>query len=349
MNCFDIKDNLRRVMRDENCYDKELHEYLLKRNCYYLLSQIGYDSMQLISIVASNSIINNQRYLICREVFSSLEKDIPYANIKGSVLSSRIYGHPAYRVSGDIDLLVSANYSDKVKEILLKNGFLQGRLIGNKIIPYTREELIYQRSLSHQLAPFIKYTGEKLYPFVSIDINVNIVWGEEDFLVDMDEFLTHTEAFNIYGIKTFRLKPIWEFISLCMHHYKDMNSIYLIAEHGLLLSEYCDIYFYLISGYLDASELASVAKQYNLDKYVYYCIFYANEVFSDSQLKIYLKKLESRAARELLNFYGLAKKERREWTVPFEERLFDDCFKEKFYLSLTAEERYKIQVNRRFM
>ncbi len=348
MNCFDIISNLRKLVEGDECCDDEFCKFLLKNECIYLLSKSEKFAPQLTMQIALNSIMNNQRYQICKDVVTMLN-GIPYAIIKGAALSSRIYENSAYRLSGDIDLLVSPNHSDKMKEILINNGFIQGRLVGNTIVPFTRKELIYQKSFSHQLAPFIKDTGKKICPFVNIDVNFDIVWGEENFSIDMNEFLTHTESFEIHGVKISRLQPIWEFISLCMHHYKDMNSVYLIAERGFRLSEYCDIFFYLINASPNATELTSVAKRYGVDKYVYYCIYYANKIFDDRRLSIYLNKLESIEARKLLNCYGLTEMERREWNTPFFERLLDDRFRDKFFLHLTDKERRKIQINRRFM
>lgn len=348
MNCFDTIGNLRKLVKGDDCCDDEFGKFLLKNECIYLLSMSKKFAPQLTMPIALNSIRNNQRYQVCKDIISELN-GIPYANIKGAALSSRICGNPAYRLSGDIDLLISPNYSDKLKEILINNGFVQGRLVGDTIVPFTRKELIYQKSFSHQLAPFIKDTGKKICPFVNIDVNLDIVWGEGNFSVDMNEFLTHTENFEIHGVKISRLQPIWEFISLCMHHYKDMNSIYLIAERGLRLSEYCDIFFYLINVLPNATELTSVAKRYGVDKYVYYCIYYANEIFDDQRLSIYLNKLESMEARKLLNCYGLTEAERCEWHTPFPERLLCDRFRDKFYSSLAEDEQQKVQINRRFM
>lgn len=165
----------------------------------------------------------------------------------------------------------------------------------------------------------------------------------------MVEFVSHTEPIELYGVKLYRLHPVWEFISLCTHHYKDMNSIYLLCDRGLSLAEYCDIYFYLVNASPDAGELADVAKRYRLSEYIYYCIYYANEIFDDERLIEYLDKLYSERACELLNSYGLDDSERCEWEISFYERLFDVRFMERFVQTLSNEQMRKVRINREFM
>lgn len=353
MNYADTIEKIRKLAHGEDGCDDELCKPLLDSGCYYLLSKSEkYASKRMIP-VAMNSVVVSQRYKVCKEIFEKL-KHIPYVHIKGAALSDRIYGNPAYRSSGDIDLLVPPEYSDKTKSVLLENGFVQGKLNDDTIVPYTRKELIYQKSFSHQLAPFMKETGNKICPFVNIDVNLDIVWGEGDFSINMNEFIgyahdIHTEDFEIYGVRMRRLKPIWEFISLCMHHYKDMNSIYLIAERGFRLSEYCDIYFYLVNVSPNADELSEISAAYGVSKYVFYCIYYANEIFSDHRLEVYLNKLDSESARKLIGCYGLTDSERKKWDTPFYERLLDNGFKERFYHSLNDIDQRKVEMNRRYM
>lgn len=341
-------DRIRRLAKGDDSCDDELTELLLNSGCYYLLSRSEKQRVKAMSAVAVNSVMINHRYKACSNIFAMLDS-IPYAHIKGAVLSCGAYGNPSYRSSGDIDLLVPSEYSDLAKSILTAQGFIQGRLVNDAIIPFSRSELIYQKRFSHQIAPFMLKTESKLCPFINIDVNFNIVWGEGNFKIDIREFVSNSEEFEIYGVKMRRLKPLWEFIALCMHHYKDMNSIYLLAERGLSLSEYCDIYFYIVNVSPDADELAKLSADYGVSDYVYYCIYYANEIFADKRLDLYLNKLRSESANKLINCYGLTDSERKQWDTPFFERLLNTHFSQKFLSLLTESEKHKIQINRDFM
>lgn len=341
-------ENIRKLVRGESVCDDAFGKMLFDNKCYYLLAQSENYVQKYLLTVGWNSLVVRQLYAICHTIFNKL-KDIPYVHIKGGVLSSRIYGNPAYRSFGDIDLLIAPEYSEKVKELLGESGFIQGRLVDGKISPFSRQELIYQKSFSHQLAPFIKETGNKICPFINIDINLGIVWGEGDMLVDMNEFISHSEYLKMDDYNICCLQPVWEFISLCMHHYKDMNSIYLIANRGFNLSEYCDIYYYLINVSPDANKIAEVSKEYGLSDYVFYCIYYANIIFDDYRLSVYLNKFDSESAHKLICCYGLTDSERKEWDVSFSERLFSENFRASFYASLSDEDQRKVEINRMFM
>ena len=344
----DIVENIRRLSRGQRVSDDELYKLLLDNGCYYLLSKSEEYVQHCKSHIGVNSFIVGWRYAICQEFFEKL-KDIPYAHIKGGALSSRIYGSPAYRSFGDIDLLTAPEYSECVKRLLMEFGFVQGRIVNGKILPFSRQEIIFQKSFSHQIAPFVKKTESKICPIINVDINLSIVWGEGDVPINMNEFISHSKCMKITNYDICCLQPVWEFIALCMHHYKDMNSIYLIAERGFNLSEYCDIYFYIINVCPDANKIAEISKKYGISDYVFYCIYYANEIFDDPRLSEYLNKLDSESARKLICCYGLADFERKEWGVTFYERLFDRGFKEKFYATLCEEDQRKVETNRNYM
>lgn len=230
-----------------------------------------------------------------------------------------------------------------------KNGFIQGKVKNDVIEKYTRKELLYYKLYTHQLASFEKKTDSPLCPFVNIDVNLGILWGESTQTIDMEEYLYYTEKRTIFGIEVSVLSPIYEFIALCLHHYKDMNSIYLLAERGICLNEFFDIYYYIVNVKMDIDELKSAAEKYQVQEYVYYCIYYANEIFQNTYLEQYLASLETLKALKLLDCYGLTESERKKWKIPFLERLFDPDFKTRFLKSLSEEEIQKIKINKQYM
>lgn len=107
MNYTETITKLRSLARGEDCCDDELFTTLSSQGCHYLiLKSKSYASRQSVTF-AVNYIMQEMRYQVCKSVTDMLEAEsIPYAHIKGAALSQRIYGNPAYRSSGDIDLLV---------------------------------------------------------------------------------------------------------------------------------------------------------------------------------------------------------------------------------------------------
>ena len=336
------------MVREEKKCSETLKKILQHHKCLYVLSHLAGQKRNADFYIMMNESVQNFRYTFCRQIFKELSC-IPYAIIKGAALSEKIYGKPYYRSSGDIDLLVSPNHIDHVTKILKQNGFIQGRVNNDRIEKYTREELLYHKLYTHQLASFEKKTDFLLCPFVNIDVNFDVLWGEADLKIDMEEYLLHTEKRIVFGVEVFGLSPVYEFIALCLHHYKDMNSIYLLAERGLCLNEFFDIYYYLINVKPDLDELSEITEYYHVKEYVYYCIFYTNEILRSPWLEEYLVKLETPKGISILECYGLNDAERNKWDIPFCERLFDKDFKDRFLKRLGETELQKIETNRQFM
>ena len=189
------------------CTD-DLLNFLFKHKCLYLLSKATNILKHQYYYLTTNQIIQEFRYSYCKNIFLQL-KDIKYAIIKGAVLSNSIYGTPFYRISGDIDILISPKDASKVTEILINEGFQQGKIHNEKITASSREERIYHKLYTHQLSSFQKKTDFLLCPFITIDINFDITWGEEKQKIDIDKFLSHVEITSICNVNVKKLSPIY--------------------------------------------------------------------------------------------------------------------------------------------
>ena len=297
--------------------------------------------------VARQYVYAQRMYQYCKGLFADLA-NTDYAVIKGAVLSQRIYSNPAIRKSSDIDILISPNQIDHVKAILEKHGFEQGKVRNGKLIPYTRKELIYYAAFTHQSASFSKLTEDPLCPVINIDINTDIFWGESSQKADMDDYLSHTEEAEVFGIKVKRLTTIYDFIALCLHHYKDLNSLYLLWKRGISLSTFCDIYYYLTNVPIDPHELKHICGRLNVTEYVYYCIHQANIVF-DGGFKVYINILHSKTAEALLKRIGLSEKQYKYLNKCTADYLFDEHFRGILEESFTEEDMVQIKVNESFL
>lgn len=329
--------------------DLNISKLLYEHNCFYFLSKIREQdeyTQKSKTELQLNQICIKERYISCRPVFEMLENmSVSYAVIKGAVLSKTAYGDINVRKSGDIDLLIRRDDIDSVKKLMLQNGFIQGRVTDAGLVPFTRQELIFQTGLSHQAAPFIRKGSNSVCPYINVDVNMDILWGESKRQSDMEFVLSQTENIDICGVSVQKLTPVVEFISLCLHHYKDMNSVYLLAERSLKLGLFCDIYFYLRNNNLEITELKDVFEKLNVTEYIYYCIYYANKVFNDEIFHSYLIALKNEKTKDILNAFGLDDHERKSWYIPFEERLFNENFKNKFMALLDENDKEKIRLN----
>lgn len=339
-----------------NLGDSELASFsqlLFHHGCFYLLSLIEQThpytpQLKIRALLNRNSV--DERYKNCQPVFQELETiGIPYAVIKGAVLSIAAFGSPYSRCSGDIDLLVNRCDVDIVKQIMLNHGFTQGRATKEGVKPFTRSELLFQATLSHQTAPFVRATGNKFCPFTEVDINMDIFWGERLQKTNMDFVLAQTTKGNVCGTTIKKLSPEMELISLCLHHYKDMNSIYLLSHNSLTLKLFCDIYFYFKNENIKPEKLYALCKQLGASEYVYYCLYYTDYIFNNPLLKEHCHALYSPKAQRLLNTFGLGNNEIQEWEISFLERLLYTDIHTYFQNTLSPNLLRKIETNEQYM
>lgn len=268
--------------------------------------------------------ILRQRFEAGENVFRELTRqNIPYAVHKGAVLSKMLYGNPTSRISGDIDLLFSRSDSQKIKAIFEESGFVQGRITDGIIVPYTRAEKIFQASQSHQLAPYVKMLNNPFCPFAEYDCNLDIFWGESGQHTDMHDFLQYTEECELLNTVVRKLIPEAEFIALCMHHYKDLNSIYLLWLKGFDQQKLFEISRYVAAVPMDIELLISLCARYGLGDYVCYCVHSTNILYPNDILRNIEELLETERSRYLYDCLGLCDEERKEWDIPFPDRTKD--------------------------
>lgn len=323
----------------------DISNILHSHGCYALLNR-NENSIGLIERTV-NHVAIKERYRVCDHFFKNIT--FPYVVIKGAVLSRSIYKDPFLRVSGDIDVLIHRRNADDAKHILQECGFIQGRVTENALVPFTRKEILYQSAMSHQTAPFIKSTSNKLCPYVNLDINMDILWGESDWRVDVDKVLLHREKVSLFNVDFYKLMPEMEFVALCLHHYKDMNSIYLLSKGSLRLGLFCDIYFYLRNAHPSATRISELARQFNVGQYLYVCLVHTMEIFDDPVLLPYIEMLMNQRDIRLLDSFGLNDKERKYWDIPFLQRLFHPNLSKYMERFLTVSDIEKIRINQENM
>lgn len=282
-----------------------------------------------------------KRVLSYKECFEVLKHfNFPYAVIKGEPLSLMAYGELGKRNSQDIDLLISPKYIGIAKAILNDNGFYY--IIKNKY------DKILTISMSHQSPVYIKKTK---ISYIYLDLNHNIFWGEyAGKLIDIDAFLEDTIDMEIYGCNIKTLPPIKMLIQLILHHYKDMNSIFLLATRkSFKRSMFDDVYYLLINNLNDIplDKLYAVSKIYGIIPFVYYVLYHVWFLIQDDTLCEYISAFRTAEGERLLNCYGLNDAERREWKCSITTRLESKNLYDLIKDDLTSKDLEKIKMNKR--
>ena len=253
-------------------------------------------------------------YTAIKDVLADIET-IDYAIVKGVPLA--VYLKQNDRVSSDIDFLINRKDADFAFDVFVNNGFE---------IEATHSDLseinLFYRMYTHQLPPIHKPMNRIM---VRVDINFNIYWGEHNAEYKLTESIladyTYMEKFNV----RFRtLPPIQSFIHMCLHHYKDINSLYILYE----IKRINPRHFFEVCRFIEQNRIhinpeliRDIAQKYQALPYVYYMLYYTGILYPDSKLKDYIECCKTDDGEALLNCYGLNSKERKVWRVDFKERI----------------------------
>ncbi len=273
------------------------------------------------------------------EVRNMFNTTLPYAVIKGKPLSVLIYNNVHERITTDLDILCPKKECENFVAMLKEHGFSE--------LNKSRYDILFSKSFSHQYVPLVKINA---FSRMTIDLNYDIFWGEYSGKhIDIGEFLSDTIEVDIYGIKVKTLPPIKAMIQLILHHYKEMNSIYHLAGHNCITyNMFKDIYYLWKNNVEEISinKLYEISMKYEIIPFVFYILYYTNEIFKDVKLEKYVEIFRSAEGVELLNYYGLTEKERKLWKVDFRTRLEVGDLFEIIKDDLTAEDFEKLSLNR---
>lgn len=301
--------------------------------------------------IGQNEFFSDPRYVfIYKHRYQYLLSDIAdslshinYAFIKGEPLSFIIYKKLGTKMSADIDMLIPRNSMRELECALISKGYM------TNLMPLEqRNTRILSLTSSHQIMPYRKKVKEIN---VEIDLNFDIFWGEyTGKRVDMSEFLSDTIDIEIYGHKIKTLPPIKAMIQLVLHHYKDMNSIFLLAtRNSIKRSMFRDVYYLLQNNpdVISVDKLYTICEKYGIIHYTYYILYHTGLLFEDKTLAKYIKAFHTPEGESLLNCYGLNESERREWKIDFKTRLENDLLYNFIKGELTEKDIEKITINKK--
>ena len=203
---------------------------------------------------------NKERY----KYLYDLIKDFSFnhAVIKGDVLSMQAYNKCNQRYYTDIDILLSIDDLPKAQKGLLSHGY--------KCMCHNRTDRILIISSSHQLPSYSLDLPSPWQPLI-VDINHDIFWGEyEGRRIDMKTFLEDTTDMIVQDVSIKVLTPIKAMIQLVLHHYKDMNSIYLLSKCNSINNRmFADLYNLLMNNLntITLENLYNTSLKYNVILY----------------------------------------------------------------------------------
>lgn len=254
--------------------------------------------------------------------------DVEYVIAKGSYLTISAFGDLKYRLTRDLDIIIDESQREKIRSILLEEGFVQGKYDKKQdsIIEFNKETILFYEMDTGQLAPFTKMSDSTYSQYMSLDVHTNLTWFGDYRDMNLSEILRNEFQYVNCGGMTYRvLENEWFLIQVCLHHYKHLNSISIISRGGAELRQICDIYFfvYFNENKLDVNKFLNIVKEYHFDEYIFFTLFHAQEIFGEHPwiIKI-LRNLSKNINLSTLNQFGIGKENRYNWPVPFKEWLF---------------------------
>lgn len=268
---------------------------------------------------------------------------VNYAMIKGEALSILAYQKTGIRHYSDIDILIDRKNLDIVQKRLNDEGF--------DSVSNSRANKVLLLTSSHQTVPWSK----KIMPFgvAVVDLNFDIFWGEYDGeRINIEDYISDTIELDMYGLKIKSLPPIKAFIQIVLHHYKDLNSIFLISSRNGINKYMFKEVFCLLKNNLDSisiEKLYNMSVRYGTIPYVFYVLYYTDQIFDDNVLKKYIDAFRTDEGERLLNCYGLCEKERKEWKFDFATRLNSKNLFNLIRNDLTERDMDKIALNKRIL
>lgn len=223
-----------------------------------------------------------QEYL---ETLSSLiaklnSHNIKYAFLKGFANNSELFVERGilYRTFSDADILINPLQIKDVEKILNNQGFIQGYIENNKIIPASRKDIVYWQLNSHQLHEFTKkskFSNISSSFRINIDINTTIFeGGKYADPIPSQNILQHTMMRKINNeLSIVCLDYTYNLIQLCYHFFKD--TIYkskIENQENYCLRKFMDIREYVLKykSLIDWNEFINSTKKSGISYKIYY-------------------------------------------------------------------------------
>lgn len=248
--------------------------------------------------------------------------------LKGSVLTNlssknaEIYTD-GERISNDIDILVKPNGITAASKVLFDLGFVQGKYDEkeNRILPFSRSEILKRRMNRGEVAPFIKLTGNQEFPYIEVDINFSLGNTPDE---GKELLLKMIDSAQTYGGKVRLCVPDEElfFLHLIMHQYKESCLLFMVEQgKDLDLYKLADIYYLLQVGTFDEERLKWLAKEYEIESKVGLVLHQVGQIFENEKICQIAAKY-GYVQPQVLDY---DKKKAYEWSISVKERmcLFD--------------------------
>ncbi len=243
-----------------------------------LLSLLNREYRSVLEAVYLYGRERNQSFHSCKkEIARQLNlENIEYVALKGAYLTE-LYPKGT-RISNDLDILIMRQDISRVTELLKSNGFMQGFIRNEKIVPATRNEIVNALLHRGETIPFVKEINQPCMKFLEIDVNLSLDGKADERQIVEKEMLEHrVQMKGDSGEALYILDSVDFLIQLCVHLYKEAtNELWIERGMDWTLYKFTDIYLYckehLNKAYI--GKLLQRIKQYGLERECYFSLYH---------------------------------------------------------------------------
>jgi hypothetical protein len=271
----------------------------IKNICSY------YDVPRYLLDVINYIYICTQEYNECyqKELNQLLQKckskNLMCIPVKGAYLIPNMYIDYGLRYSGDIDILIKHDDIEEMSNLVKSMGYINGRYVSKtrQVEPASRESEIKWKMHMSNLLPFIKLCPNKNFHYYKIDFRYAL-----DDSLDKQPIREIIEEKGKLGYTI----PAYYFIHMCTHFYNEAKHSASIASFkDFNMIKLCDLREFILRHMTpnDFSIAIDFCIRYNLEKSLYYSLYYLNEIFSDGYEISIMEKLNIED-KTFLNTYG---------------------------------------------
>jgi hypothetical protein len=183
---------------------------------------------------ASAWLANRHKVRVFRQAVAPIitaldQQGIPYVCTKGFVFEHTIYGGDGSRnFDTDVDFLVHPDASGEVERTLKGLRYQQGFAdpIKGEIHPHARKDVMTYALHRDHLLPFVLSTGDKVFPYVYVDVACSFTWAGDSNSLDIGDALARRSlvtlpALGDAAIDAYRFAPTEELIFTALHLFRE--------------------------------------------------------------------------------------------------------------------------------
>ncbi|MCM1285692.1 MAG: nucleotidyltransferase family protein [Acetobacter sp.] len=207
-----------------------------------------------------------------------LPKEVKVVPVKGAHLIKNMYNSFYIRATNDFDFLFKKKDLSIIKSTLNDLGYYQGEYDSktDTIIPFNAKKRILYNTKMYNLLPYIKIVNNAALKTNLFDFSHSLDFDLKNNIV---EEMIEAASFND-GV--WELKPAHFFIHMCCHHYREgSHASWILIGKDLNIIKFCDVREYVVNcmKHDDILEAIDFAKKHNLQKAVYFTIYFVKEIY----------------------------------------------------------------------